>query len=318
MAPTKEHAMNKLPSYHQRAFAHNYHAPFIYHIIIKKQPSCETFGELRGNALIRYGNRGCAYIKESELGKIVARAIMGIQKEFPILQVYQFKIMPDHAHFILHVKEWSEKPLDSYVEKIKHNVASRFSEIAGRPLSSMEIFEAGFCDKPLLRKRSLDTLYTYLRENPHRLAMRRQFPQFFQTARHLNLLGHQLQGYGNFFLLRNPDKHAVKVSRTFSAEEKKNKIAKWLDNAGRGSVLVSPFISREEKSIRDKAEKLSAKIILITHEAFGERYKPAAHDFELCGQGRLLILSLGLPIKTPISRNLCNQMNNLALEIAEN
>lgn len=310
--------MNELPAYHQRAFAHNYHAPFIYHIIIKKQPSCEPFGEVRGNATIRYGNPGCAYIKESALGKTIAKSILSLQLEFLILQIYQFKVMPDHVHIIINIKEWSQPPLDFYIEKLKENIANRYSETSSRIQSSKDIFEPGFCDKPLLRNRGLDSLYTYLRENPHRLAMRRQFPQFFQTARHLDLLGHQLQGYGNFFLLRNPDKHAVKISRTFSTAEKETKIAKWLDSAGRGSVLVSPFISKEEKSIRDQAEKLSAKIILLTHEAFGERFKPAAHDFELCCQGRLLILSLGLPLKTPISRDICNQMNNLALEIAEN
>lgn len=46
-----------------------------------------------------------------------------------------------------------------------------------------------------------------------------------------------------------------------------------------------------EKEIRAEAEERDAKIILITNEPFGERYKPAAHDFHQCESGRLLIIA---------------------------
>lgn len=86
--------------------------------------------------------------------------------------------------------------------------------------------------------------------------------------------------------------------------------------ASKGTVLVSPFISQAEKAIRAEAESLGAKIILITHEAFPERFKPSAHDFDLCSKGRLLIISLGLTAGTGLSRALCMQMNDLAEAIA--
>ena len=57
--------------------------------------------------------------------------------------------------------------------------------------------------------------------------------------------------------------------------------------------------------------------ILITHEAFTDRFKPAAHDFELCAAGSLLIISLGLPAGTTLSRSHCLAMNALAEAIAE-
>lgn len=68
--------------------------------------------------------------------------------------------------------------------------------------------------------------------------------------------------------------------------------------------------------MRKAAETLDAKIILITHEAFPERYKPAEHDFDLCSNGRLLIISLEEPKGTPLSREICRRMNALALEIS--
>ncbi len=174
----------------------------------------------------------------------------------------------------------------------------------------------GYCDKPLLLKRSLDGLFRYIRENPHRLAMRQQFPQFFQRIRKLRIGDREYEAYGNLFLFRNPDKEVVKLSHTFTTQEKETKKTNWLHSATHGSILVSPFISKEEKAIRDRAECLGAKIILITHQSFPELFKPAAHEFKLCTEGRMLIVSLGLPPKTNLSRKICLQMNALAQLIA--
>ena len=186
-----------------------------------------------------------------------------------------------------------------------------------RELTSEEIFKPNYCDKPLIRRRSLDGLFSYIRQNPHRLAMRRQYPDFFRRVRRFKIGDHEYQAYGNLFLFRNPDKSAVKISRRFTEEEKSKKKAYWLEDASTGTILVSPFISKEEKAIRAEAETLGAPIILVTHEAFPERFKPAEHDFELCSSGHLLIISLGLPTKTELTRDLCQRMNALADEIAK-
>lgn len=308
--------MAELPRYHRRAFAHNYHVPFIYYIILKKKEGVEKFGVVSGDARIAPGCQGCAYIRESDLGRIIAKSIIELQSVFPILQVYQFKVMPDHVHILLRVKEWSEKHLDYYIESLVVNIGVSYSRLIGRETVGGDIFQSGYCDKPLLLKRSLDGLFRYIRENPHRLAIRQQFPQFFRTVRNLKIGNNEYQAYGNLFLLRNPDKDAVKISRKFTPEEKMQKRAKWLSDVVKGTVLVSPFISREEKELRAEAEILGAKIILITDNAFGERYKPVARDFDLCCEGRILLISLGLPAKTVLTRETCLRMNELAQVIS--
>lgn len=275
------------------------------------------FGTVRGDARIAPGQPGCAFIEENALGKIIAKAILGIQRQFPILQIYQFKVMPDHVHILLRVRDWSEQHLDFYIEMLKSYIVETYSKSCGNQITTSDIFQPGYCDKPLLLKRSLDGLFRYIRENPHRLAMRQQFPQFFQRIRKLRIGEQEYEAYGNLFLFRNPDKEAVKISRKFSEEEKQQKKNKWLSAASKGTILVSPFISPAEKAIRAEAETLGAKIILITHESLPERYKPAAHDFALCTEGRLLIISLGLPAGTDLNRSLCLQMNSLAETIAQ-
>lgn len=299
-------------SYHRRANFHDYHTPCIYHIILKKSAGSEAFGRIVGDARIKPGEEGCARTEWSSLGKIIARAIYNIQFEFPILQLYQYQIMPDHLHILLRIKQYSEQPLGYYIANLKRNIARTYGAT-----SAEQIFEPNYCDKPLFPSRSLNSLFQYIRENPHRLAMRKQYPHFFQRVRGVKIGDNDYEAYGNFFLLGNPDKLAVKISRHFTDEEINKKRNLWISEATRGTILVSPFISPREKSIREEAEKRGAKIILLVHEALSERYKPAAHDFGLCSEGRLLIISLGQPAKTHLSRQMCVDMNNLAAQLAK-
>ncbi|MDE6296013.1 MAG: hypothetical protein K2M03_08115, partial [Muribaculaceae bacterium] len=180
-------AEEPLPHYHKRAFAHNYRAPFIYHIILKKREGVTPFGAVRGDARIKPGEPGCAFVEETKLGKSIAKSILNLQVQFPILQIYQFMVMPDHVHILLRVREWSEKHLDYYIESLVSAAGNHYSAKAGTPIEGKDIFQPGYCDKPLLLQRSLDCLFRYIMENPHRLAMQRQFPQFFRRIRRLKI-----------------------------------------------------------------------------------------------------------------------------------
>lgn len=84
--------------------------------------------------------------------------------------------------------------------------------------------------------------------------------------------------------------------------------------ASNGGVLISPFIAKKEKEIREKAESKNAKIILVSNESFGERYKPAAHDFHQCESGSLLIIAPATEL--PEGRPTWLFLNKLAEDIA--
>lgn len=302
--------------YNKRAFAHNYRAPFIYHIILSKTKAFPAFGSVKGNARIPYGHPGCAKIEENEFGHIISISIIGLPKKYPIIQIYQHIVMPDHVHILLRVKDWSKYHLDFYIDELTAFIAYNCGKIVGKPIEKNDIFEEGYCDKPLLLGVSLDGWFRYIRLNPHRLAMRIQYPIFFQRVRNLRIGEREYEAYGNLFLYTNPDKLAIKISRSFSKEKIENLKNVWKVEAIKGVVMVSPFISQEEKRIREMIELAEGKIILITHEAFPERFKPADHNFELCSNGKLLIISLGYPLKTPLTREICIEMNQLALGIA--
>lgn len=304
-------------SFHRRAFCHDYFAPFIYHVILKKARHCEIFGSVIGEAKIEPGKEGCAQVRESELGRIVAKAIVHLPYEFPGIKLHQFIVMPDHVHMILQVLFRTDRDLDFYINFLMRGIAEKYSKVKGKEIPVDTIFQRGYCDKPLFDDRSLDVWYKYLKKNPHRLAVRLQHPLFFQRIKELNIDGVAYKAYGNPFLFRNPDKCAVKLSRKATLSEIAEKKAVWVSEASRGTVLVSPFIFKEEKSVREAAEAVGASIILLTYETFAERFKPAEHDFNLCTEGRLLIISLGFPYKTELTRAICQHMNALAEKIVK-
>ncbi|MDE5749483.1 MAG: hypothetical protein K2H87_01780, partial [Duncaniella sp.] len=113
-------------------------------------------------------------------------------------------------------------------------------------------------------------------------------------------------------------KSAVMLSRRFSHEETDAKKREWRSVASNGGVLVSPFISPAEKDVRDEALADGAPIIIIAPRGFGAREKPGGNPFELCAQGRLLILSHpGIYSLTGVlTRAECLEMNRFAELIA--
>ena len=220
--------------------------------------------------------------------------------------------MPDHIHLIINKTEHTEEHLTHFIKQLKFTIRDAYNDNAAQHIDTNDIFDLSYCDKPLFENRSLDGWYRYIELNPHRLAMRIQRPDFFTRVNNLVVCGQNVQAYGNLFHLRNPDKYAVKLSRSHTLQQKEDLKRLWISESIKGSVLVSPFISNEEKEIRHTAESHNGKFILIQHEAFGPRYKPPGHLFELCENGRLLIISQGFPPKTSLSREICTGMNTLA------
>lgn len=146
--------------------------------------------------------------------------------------------------------------------------------------------------------------------------MRRRYPEFFSTRRDIELFGSRWSAYGNLFLLRDPMKCAVAVRTRHTPAEREAFREEWLWNAANGGVLVSPFISTEEKAIREEAERLGGRIIHIQHQPFGKRFKPEERRFNLCSLGRMLILAPAEPLRVERFRDACLLMNRLAERLA--
>lgn len=231
-------------------------------------------------------------------------------KQFPEIKIYQYIIMPDHLHFLLHVKERLSDHLGRYIGRFTSYITNQCG-------CNMPVFEEGYNDRYLHKGRDLNTVFDYIRQNPHRLAIRQNYPQYFQHCRDIVIAGTHFQAYGNLLLLRNPWRQQIIIHRADSDELRATKLETWLENASLKGVAISPFISPFEKAARCEIEKAGGRIILLQNKPLTDRWKPASHDFELCTQWRLLILvPKDLPTPT-LTREVCLNLNSLAEKLSK-
>lgn len=192
---------------------------------------------------------------------------------------------------------------------------ARFTGYCNRAYGT-SIFERGFHDRILRRKNQLRNMIDYVKDNPRRLLIKREHANLFRRAVKIDIEGNVYQAFGNFMLLKQPCKAAVRVSSRFSADELIRRKSLWKETVREGGVLISPFISPAERSVRDYAIENGGKIILITRDYLDDRFKPAGILFDLCAEGRLLVLSTGAPNNGRLSRAEALAMNDLAESLA--
>lgn len=196
--------------------------------------------------------------------------------------------------------------------------ASASSVPSAVPVRSV-LFERGYCDKILLREGQLENWKRYLDENPRRLAIKRQRPEYFTVVQQVPIGEWSCQMVGNRYLLAYPEKAAVIVHRAYSDKEFAEWKQKWLALGENGGVLVGAAISPREKEVMREAMDRGYRLIVLRENGFPPLYKPVGESFSACSQGTLLQISpweYHMNRKT-ISREQCLQLNRLAELIAD-
>ena len=96
---------------------------------------------------------------------------------------------------------------------------------------------------------------------------------------------------GNPFLLDVPLLISVRISTATPADKLEELVSKLGAKAERGAVLVSPWISPGEKTVKAEALARGGRVVHLLSEGMGRYYKPSGHDFGFCSEGRMLLLS---------------------------
>ena len=180
--------------------------------------------------------------------------------------------------------------------------------------------------RPLSRHGQLNTMIRYVQMNPQRLATKRMKPGFFRVQKDMEIGGRKYDGVGNVSLLlaehfepvhvRNV---MVKAAKLGNSESLRNYMNGCVLAARKGVVMVSPFISPQEKQVMQVLLQEQRPFVLLTDNGFRDYYKPADELFDACAAGRLLILS-PWPYdegKRHISRSECVALNAMAEEICK-
>ena len=320
----------------RRAAWQDYTKPCFYMITLAKSQSIPHFSKLyqRQRPLSSYPkaeiNPSEVYCDYTALGFIINEQMAAFNREHPEAQIKNRIIMPDHIHFIFHVKERLSKLMARFKGQCSRAFANFIHESipakstrTDNPLTQnsdgyipqiIPVFEKGFNDLICFRRGQLDKFINYIKDNPRRLAIKISKPDLFTSLMSVKIGENYYKVIGNIFLLQYPVLEQVRFSRKFSTEEwerRKKYLNKVID---RGGVVVSPFIHPEEAAIFEEAKKGEAGIIYIRNRDYGERDKPEGKLFELCAEGRLLIIAIGEEgqRKDTIDRSIAMRMNSIA------
>lgn len=181
------------------------------------------------------------------------------------------------------------------------------------------LFEPGYNDLLLKTDDEYQRWKQYLRDNPRRLLMKRERPDLLHPFFNLQLGSHVYNGIGNRALLSAPQRLSVRISRRFTGERLEAEVARYIDAARRGAVLISPAISPGEKLVMRRAFDLHLPTIVVLRNGFTPLSKPKGEQFDACAEGRLLMLSAWEHTNERITLTAhdCEQLNLMALELCQ-
>lgn len=299
----------------RRAKFHDYTGIGYYHItasVIDKSISLSSMPYVDTR---RLNNRDMIIPDHSELGELIRTEIRDIPKYHPKLTINRFVIMPDHIHFVVHVKERLSKKLGSELAGFFGACSKHYSRIRG--LDHIETLFHSYHDSILFNEVQLARAVRYVEDNPRRLIIKRKFPQLFKKYMHIKISEWEFAAFGNIFLLKGIYLLPVRIHRIWSEKEMSDYENKCRIEIENGAIPISPAIHPMEKKILAIATDSQKPVIRLTDKSFGERFKPSGKDFDLCAAGKLLLL-------TPFNNNTkkksgyheFHSMNDMALAIS--
>jgi hypothetical protein len=309
----------------QRCWGWDYKSPCIYQITIAL---ADRRSEALGRLVIDNDGGGDpakveAHVELTAAGRAVEAEWRRMGEFTPAIRPLEIQVMPDHIHGILRVTERLARPLGQILAGFKTGSSKAAT---GKP----GFWSEGFQDTILFHEGQLENMFTYLRDNPRRLAVKRLYRKFFTVKRDLKIgltpaqqnnsggLALHFQAIGNEELLKSPMILQVQCSRSYFAYKRVakpggglkiardesgrpivetetpefgEKLEMLLSMAAKGAVLISPCISDGEREIARRAMEANAKLITLSNKGFSPLFKPSGRAFDSASEGRLLMLA---------------------------
>lgn len=335
----KPFAGEKKPSMLRRRVGHDYESRRMYLITMTVEGRRPLLGRLVGRSDAKEGSAEWPKVELTELGKAVEYEWMAVTKYHPEVSVVALQMMPDHLHGILFVREQMGQHLGQIIKGFKTSTNKHYRRLVlgvdfaatasqhrgqgekrDRSLDNREkglLWSLGYNDHILSGNGELQRWLTYLRENPLRLAMKREHPDLFRVRFGLSVAGQTYAAIGNQFLLQTPQKVQVQCSRSLTEEQVQERMAFFLAKARQGAVLVSPAISKGEQAVMRAALDAHLPLIFLTPWGFNTFSKPGHQYFNACAEGRLLILAPWehQNQRIPLTREMCLTLNAITQHI---
>lgn len=273
----------------RRAWFHDYCAPGYYHITATEEDGRPALSSLPNLSPAELKSGSLIYPDLTELGKKIETELKSISKFHPELRVLQYVIMPDHIHFALQVRTRLKRKLGYLLAGFFGACSSHYNKMGEFP-EFMSLFKT-FHDVIIFNHDQLEKVIAYIRDNPRRALIKRKNLELFRRYLHLNIGEREYAAFGNIFLLRHYNLMPVRIHRRWSEKEFSDYKDECLRKAAYGAIPVSPFIHPAEKEIMNLALEMGGSVIKLRDCGFEERFKPRGREFEICAEGRLLLLA---------------------------
>lgn len=341
----RKFAGDKVPSMKRRSETHDYHSKRFYMITLVVNGRWPLLGKLTGDADAPEGSDNAPHVTLTPLGQAVADEWNGISKHYKEVAVVACRVMPDHLHGILYVREETEFHLGQVVKgyKLGCNRLLRaaletqrtregaeigesddysrfllsFAANSSQPKGREALWEPQYNDKILHNYSTLEKWKGYLHDNPRRLAIRRAYPDLFRVRFGITVAKQTYAAIGNVFLLNYPDKMQVQLSRSLTDDEVKQQVEHFLSLARTGTVLVSPAISKGEQAVMRAVMNAGLPLIFLTPWGFDTFSKPGHQYYEACAEGRFLMMAPWehQNERIPLTRSMCLALNQMSQQI---
>ena len=198
----------------RRAEAHDYSRPGTYHITLHvAEEMGAPLGQVVGNAAVPDGHPDAPRVALSPIGQMVEHELLGaIHSRYPMAEVHDYVVMPEHLHFLLIVKapiispQGKRVPLGQVIAGFKYGCNSRYWEMLGLPPRKRQaepaatldggsvpagsagrvyptLFAPGFCDVMPVSLEQLATQRAYIQGNPRSRLLRTSHRAWLTTRR---------------------------------------------------------------------------------------------------------------------------------------
>ena len=259
------------------------------------------------------------------LGESVKAALERMPHVIPQVQLVCYSIMPNHLHLIIAVKETLKQPVGTVIRSFKgvtthalHQLIQT-NKIHWNPTHTIitrkaseekpSLWQENYCVGVCYTEQKLHTRIGYILENPFFGILESEHPHFMERVTSITIAGRQYCGYGNMFLLKEPDRlqifchrnHPVTQAPYHQTTDFQNEKQAALDAAANGVVIVTPGISPGEADIMRSVLKQGGRVINIQKEELplNGKWHPDKERRLYCSRGILLVLSVkDLPQQT--------------------
>ena len=312
------------PGRYRRFLGWDYSKGASLFITIATEPRRVLFGRVVNGAVVL-----------SALGEKVRAAIEAMSKLNPGLLIFGFVVMPDHVHFNCALVAGLDEPLmvlGNAIRRLKNYItaeAKRSLAVKAIGVSNdgrtafVRLWQQGYHDHLLVSRQMIDSTERYIAYNPLKWELMYGVADALRIHEPLHSprldVGDYWKGVGNVALLGEGERLvALRVSREVVAPgEIARLLAKMESAADKGWVVVSGFISKGERAVRDMlCRQKGAKLIKIRPSCIPNAcFRPESVYVDAFAEGRCLEIGRGND-EVEFGRSACLDLNEEAVEIS--